>query len=150
MVYCFCEDQGFRLPVLLKHSSDHDCVTCSAIADVSRDGKNDIVIGTYGREVMVYEFKVPDLAAVHDYDPCYPTTIEPMWSRKFSFPIVNVTFLDLNGDGLEELAVISNKGLHVMQCGAKNIVEECIRKLGWLKRFRFKSLATGKVSADSV
>lgn len=41
--------QGFTNMVILPESDEFDCVTCTCIADVNWDGKNEIILGTYGQ-----------------------------------------------------------------------------------------------------
>ncbi|XP_039269006.2 KICSTOR complex protein kaptin-like [Styela clava] len=135
VVYCFCADQGFEIPVLLENSSEHDCVTCCQIADIDRDGVNDIIIGTYGQELLVYKFNEP---SSETYDPYEPVTLIPYWTRTFSYPIVNIMLQDLTGDGLSELIVISTKGLHILQCNSASAIKECKAKLLNLKRLKIK------------
>lgn len=42
---------------------------------------------------------------------------ELQWRRSFKSPLLSVTYLDLTGDGLRELAVLTLKGLHILQVG---------------------------------
>lgn len=42
-------NQGFTNMVTLPDSDDFDCVTCTCIADVDWDGRNEIILGTYGQ-----------------------------------------------------------------------------------------------------
>ena len=35
--------------VTLPDSDDFDCVTCTCIADVDWDGRNEVILGTYGQ-----------------------------------------------------------------------------------------------------
>lgn len=42
-------NQGFTNLVTLPDSDDFDCVTCTCIADVDWDGRNEIILGTYGQ-----------------------------------------------------------------------------------------------------
>lgn len=37
------------------------------------------------------------------------------WRRSFKSPLLSVIYLDLTGDGLRELAVLTLKGLHILQ-----------------------------------
>lgn len=37
------------------------------------------------------------------------------WRRSFKSPVLSVIYLDLTGDGLRELAVLTLKGLHILQ-----------------------------------
>ena len=38
-----------------------------------------------------------------------------VWRRSFKSPVLSITYLDLTGDGLKELAILTLKGLHIMQ-----------------------------------
>lgn len=37
------------------------------------------------------------------------------WTRSFKSPLLSIIYLDLTGDGLRELAVLTLKGLHILQ-----------------------------------
>lgn len=37
------------------------------------------------------------------------------WRRSFKSPLLSLIYLDLTGDGLRELAVLTLKGLHILQ-----------------------------------
>lgn len=37
------------------------------------------------------------------------------WRRSFKSPLLSIIYLDLTGDGLRELAVLTLKGLHILQ-----------------------------------
>ena len=41
--------QGLKNFFILPESEHYDAVLCSAIADVDMDGKNEILLGTYGQ-----------------------------------------------------------------------------------------------------
>jgi hypothetical protein len=38
-----------------------------------------------------------------------------LWRRSFSSPLLAMAHVDLTGDGLQELAVVSLKGVHILQ-----------------------------------
>jgi hypothetical protein len=38
-----------------------------------------------------------------------------MWSRSFNAPILAVNNLDLTGDGVEEIAIATTRGLQILQ-----------------------------------
>ena len=42
-------NEGFTNMVTLPDSDDFDCVTCTCIADVDWDGRNEVILGTYGQ-----------------------------------------------------------------------------------------------------
>lgn len=87
--------------VKLAGSEFSDCVLCSCIADVNMDGKNEILLGTYNQEVLVY------------------TLVDDTWElaerRLFDAPVHSISYLDLTGDGMKELAVLTQRGVHILQ-----------------------------------
>ena len=42
-------EKGFSDPIVLPDSDQYDSVLCTTVADVDFDGKNEILIGTYGQ-----------------------------------------------------------------------------------------------------
>jgi KICSTOR complex protein kaptin len=46
---------GLDFSRTLYRSDDFDVATCATIADVDFDGEKEIVIGTYGQELLVYK-----------------------------------------------------------------------------------------------
>ena len=42
--------------VTLPDSDDFDCVTCTCIADVDWDGRNEVILGTYGQVMKTVWF----------------------------------------------------------------------------------------------
>lgn len=49
------EHSGLKKYQLLPCSEQHDSVLCSHVMDVDWDGQQEILIGTYGREVLIYK-----------------------------------------------------------------------------------------------
>lgn len=50
------------------------------------------------------------------------------WRRSFKSPLLSVIYLDMTGDGLRELAVLTLKGLHILQVckGKLSIISSAI------------------------
>ena len=46
---------GLNSSRTLFRSDDFDCATCATLADVDFDGEKEIVIGTFGQELLVYK-----------------------------------------------------------------------------------------------
>ena len=41
-----------------------------------------------------------------------------LWSqRSYAFPLLQIDHADITGDGMEELVIVSLKGLHILQVG---------------------------------
>ena len=49
LIYRNIINEGFTSMVTLPDSDDFDCVTCTCIADVDWDGRNEVILGTYGQ-----------------------------------------------------------------------------------------------------
>ena len=85
------------------------------------------MVGTYGHELLVYK-QVED-----------GTDWELEWSRSMLAPVVGVRYVDMMGDGLRELVVITDRGVHVLQSQldwVKDVLLESLRKLAMLKNAR--------------
>ncbi|CAG8481604.1 219_t:CDS:10 [Racocetra persica] len=115
-------------PVYLKECSQYDSVLCSNIMDVDWDGKNEILVGTYGRELLVYK---------QDIDKHNVLTFKLIWQRSFSHPIYQIANLDLNQDSIEELTVATQHGIHILQPNlekAKTELFQVLKNLESLKK----------------
>ena len=115
---------GFIDQIILEKSDEYDAVTSCAIADIDFDGVNEIIIGTYGSKALAYSFDLKVEAK----------SLQPVWSRKFSAPIVKLKFLDLTGDGINEMVVVTTGGIHIMQSNLNMLLTLCKSKLGLDKK----------------
>ncbi|ORX45716.1 hypothetical protein DM01DRAFT_1410918 [Hesseltinella vesiculosa] len=88
---------------VLPQSSQFDSVLCSHVADVDWDGEREILIGTYGRQLIIYK----QVAGTQEYNI--------LWRRQFAYPLYRIMHLDLNCDGLDELLVMTMYGVHILQ-----------------------------------
>ncbi|XP_043854799.1 KICSTOR complex protein kaptin isoform X2 [Dromiciops gliroides] len=94
---------GLQDQLLLPGSDQFDSVLCGLVTDVDLDGKPEILLGTYGQELLCYKFCEAD------------GRFRLLWHRSFASPLLAMEHVDLTGDGLRELAVVSLKGLHILQ-----------------------------------
>lgn len=46
-----------------------------------------------------------------------------MWRRSFANPLFAIEYVDLTNDGMEEIAVASLSGLHVLQVSVNSSIE---------------------------
>lgn len=53
----------------------------------------------------------------YKFQPAGSGQFQLQWRRSFKSPLLSVIYLDLTGDGLRELAVLTLKGLHILQVG---------------------------------
>ncbi|KAJ3647450.1 hypothetical protein Zmor_019328 [Zophobas morio] len=82
---------------------DYTCVlTCCQIADVDFDGEQEILIGNSSEEIMVYK-----------RDPDKGWCLEEL--KMFASPIISMKYVDLLEDGINELVVLSLRGVHFLQ-----------------------------------
>jgi len=62
------------------------------------------------QELLCYKFQEqPDSGSSTD------RLFQMVWRRSFKSPVLSITYSDLTGDGLKELAILTLKGLHIMQ-----------------------------------
>jgi hypothetical protein len=87
--------------VILSGSESSDCVLCCCIADINMDGQNEILLGTYGQEVLIF-------ALIND--------IWELVTRKlFDAPVHFISYIDITNDGIKELIVLTQRGVHILQ-----------------------------------
>ena len=112
-VYINVAKKGLSDMILLEQSDQFDCVTCSRVKDIDCDGKTEIILGTYGQEMLVYKWQT-----LED-DPDHSITFQLFWRKEFSKPLLSIDCLDLMGDGMQELVVVSLTGVHILQHDVK-------------------------------
>jgi hypothetical protein len=52
-----------------------------------------------------------------------------LWEKAFPHSLQAMTYIDLTGDGLKELIVLTIKGLHVLQHDLQNAIDLCHKKV---------------------
>ncbi|XP_032680752.1 KICSTOR complex protein kaptin-like isoform X2 [Odontomachus brunneus] len=97
---------GMKQDVILSGTELSDCILCCCIADINMDGENEILLGTYNQEVLIY-------ALVND-------TWELTVRKLFDAPVHSISYMDITNDGLKELIVLTQRGVHILQ---HNIVD---------------------------
>ncbi|NWI45127.1 KPTN protein, partial [Picathartes gymnocephalus] len=99
--------RGLEEPLELPGSSGSDSVLCAKVTDVDFDGAAEILLGTYGQELLCYKYSRGNSGDFGEF--------RPLWARRFPSPLLALEPLDLTGDGLREIAVVCLGGLHVLQ-----------------------------------
>uniref|UniRef100_H3D247 Kaptin (actin binding protein) n=1 Tax=Tetraodon nigroviridis TaxID=99883 RepID=H3D247_TETNG len=107
VVYRDVQEKGLSRPLFLPESDQWDAVLCALVIDLDFDGQKEVLLGTYGQELLCYKFQV----AAGGQDGQF----QLQWRRSFKSPLLSVIYLDLTGDALRELAVLTLKGLHILQ-----------------------------------
>ncbi|CAG2176538.1 unnamed protein product, partial [Oppiella nova] len=108
---------GLNKRLVLPASKRCDATVTSCVADIDMDATNEIAIGTYGHELIVYKYDTES------------DSYELLWERLFAHPLQSIAYIDLTGDGLKELIVLTVKGLHVMQHHLENTVQLCHKRV---------------------
>ncbi|KAJ1523768.1 hypothetical protein ONE63_001601 [Megalurothrips usitatus] len=105
--------QGLANGKELPESAGGDAVLCGITGDTDLDGSVEILLGTYGRQLLVYKWDSSawDLQA----------------TRTLPHPVHSLHYLDVTGDGVRELLILTPKGLHVFQHHLEH-VEDRIEK----------------------
>ena len=78
-----------------------DIVMCSCIADINMDGQNEVVLGTYKHEILIFAL--------------LNNIYELIDKKLFDAPVYSVNYLDLAGDGVKVLVVLTQRSVHIMQ-----------------------------------
>lgn len=206
--------KGLKDPIFLPDSNKFDAILTGCILDIDFDGENEILIGTYGQEVLAYKLNVNTGTPKHqrinsqendidsggssspsksrhksgdldvsafarfdystsrrvksqenlsssmgsdaDYIPlsCSKETVisnsassvrsrqsisgvadsmetscHLLWQRSFPCPVMGINRLDIMGDGMEDLVIVTLKGLHILQPDLNEVAEVCLERL---------------------
>ncbi|CAI9733716.1 Hypothetical predicted protein [Octopus vulgaris] len=207
VVYKNVLNKEFSDQLLLPDSNKSDCVMCACAVDIDFDGQNELLLGTYGQELLAYKFQtiapqepaspidnfdelqtmnsrrkaysfsvsskkmykyttgdltstpktvykddssMPDNWNINSYSPevdiisdMFNTRpsfskgqpqagYQLLWHRSFASPVVAVEHADVMGDGMDDLIVLTLKGLHILQPNLTNVAEICFNKLNAL------------------
>ncbi|KAL3874054.1 hypothetical protein ACJMK2_037118 [Sinanodonta woodiana] len=198
IVYEHVLQHGLTHPIILPESNKFDAILCGSVTDIDFDGENEILIGTYGQELIAYKFSHSKTQHRRDEvnlstDSCenpwhcsnndktmdpqtfrrvrsqesFPVSLESdngrslmdskkelctslkelpknrqdvqaveegclLWQRSFAYPVIGITKLDIMGDGMENLVVVTLKGVHVLQPDLHEVAEVCLDRLKML------------------
>ncbi|KAH0631526.1 hypothetical protein JD844_005891 [Phrynosoma platyrhinos] len=119
VVYRNILQRGLEDQLILPLSDHYDSVICALVTDVDFDCEPEILLGTYGQELLCYKYRFSHGRAVgtakrHPFS--HPDgEFHLLWQRTFPSPLLSMEYVDLTCDGLCELAVVCLKGLHILQ-----------------------------------
>lgn len=94
---------GIGVELDLPCSDDYDIAACCTAADVDFDGTHEVLIGTYGQELLVYKFN-------HEL-----AKWQLLWTRAFNAPIMGIHHVDMTGDGVRELVLVTTRSIQILQ-----------------------------------
>ncbi|KAF6738547.1 Kaptin [Oryzias melastigma] len=120
VVYRDVQERGLSCSTCLSESDQWDAVLCALVIDLDFDGQKEVLLGTYGQELLCYKFQ--PTGSGHEQ-------FQLQWRRSFKSPLLSITYLDLTGDGLKELAVLTLKGLHILQHSLTSTAELLLVRL---------------------
>ncbi|XP_017787600.1 PREDICTED: kaptin-like [Habropoda laboriosa] len=109
-------NNGMGEDIMLNGSETSDCILCSCIADINMDGQNEILLGTYGQEVLIFCF-------IND-------TWELIIRKLFDAPVHSICYMDITNDGMKELIVLTQRGVHILQHNITDVKDK------WKKRYK--------------
>ncbi|KAM9441025.1 KICSTOR complex protein kaptin-like [Clarias gariepinus] len=121
VVYRDVERCGVGSPVCLAGSDQCDAMLCALLIDLDFDGQLEVLLGTYGQDLLCYKFQRPAGKAEGQF--------QLMWRRSFKSPVLSIIYLDLTGDGLKELAILTIKGLHILQHSLGSTADLVLQRL---------------------
>ncbi|XP_077596921.1 KICSTOR complex protein kaptin [Stigmatopora nigra] len=121
VVYRNVQDKGLSQSLFLAESDQWDAVLCALVIDLDFDGQKEVLLGTYGQELLCYKFQ----RATAGEDGHF----QLLWQRSFKSPLLSIIYLDLTGDGLRELAILTLKGLHILQHSLTSTADLVLKRL---------------------
>ncbi|XP_077361870.1 KICSTOR complex protein kaptin isoform X1 [Festucalex cinctus] len=121
VVYRNVHERGLSQSLCLADSDQWDAVLCALVIDLDFDGQKEVLLGTYGQELLCYKF--------HHGAAGEEQHFELLWRRSFKSPLLSIIYLDLTGDGLRELAVLTLKGLHILQHSLTSTADLVLERL---------------------
>ncbi|XP_064838091.1 KICSTOR complex protein kaptin isoform X1 [Oncorhynchus masou masou] len=121
VVYRDVQEYGVSCHACLSESDQCDAVLCALVTDLDFDGQKELLLGTYGQELLCYKFQQPMRGTEEQF--------QLLWRRSFKSPLLSIIYLDLTGDGLRELAILTLKGLHILQHSLTSTADLVLQRL---------------------
>jgi len=113
IVYYVDSSMGLDSGVQVEESNTFDAVT--ALCKLRRLDGPGFCCGTFGKRLLVYSVKEGRCRRV--------------WTREFRNPILQIRSFDITGDGLQDIAVLSSGGLHLLQVNYKLVVQKMLTRI---------------------
>eukprot|EP00948_MAST-09A_sp_MAST-9A-sp1_P002980 g2980.t1 len=101
------------------------CLT-GTVGDLTGSGQNDIILGTYSRHVLIYERQVDQQKSSSFFELTHVALL--------GSPIYGIYILDVDLDGINELIVVCQHGIHVFRPNGRILQDISQKVLRNLKR----------------
>lgn len=95
-----------------------DILLATFVADINFDGQNEILLGKYSKDFLAYQYD----AKAEEY-----VLVNRM---KFANPLHVIAYLDLTGNGIKELVIITTKGVTIHRHKFSDVVRILEEKVG--------------------
>lgn len=121
--------------IKLPESEKYNTLLCCTSMDVDFDGRNEILIGSYSQDLLVYKENIniedndEDEGEEDDKNESAldkSNYFEMIWQREFAFPLYDIYVGDFNMDGLLELVIITMFGIHILQYNLEKAKKRCL------------------------
>lgn len=112
ILYLDVDKTGLDNGQLVEDSEKYDVVT--SICPIKRLDGYGFCIGTFGKMLLTYKIEGHECIK--------------KWQREFRTPVLQIRSFDLTGDGLQDIAVISGGGLHLLQLNYRLVTQHILHK----------------------
>ena len=111
---------GFTIGSALTDSSKYDSVLSTCVTDLDGDGRNEIIIGTYGHMLLVYKQNAssPDTG-----------DFQLVFQHRMAQPIYALFCCDIVGDGLPRLLAVTFSAVVIFQHELAKAADRCTERL---------------------
>jgi len=110
--------------IKLPDSDKYNTLLCCTSMDVDFDGRNEILIGSYSQDLLVYKENInledeeeeeeeKNEEEINESLVNKSNCFEMIWQREFAFPVYDIYVGDFNMDGLLELVFIHSNMLMI-------------------------------------
>lgn len=119
-VYYDVDVHGLSAPLALPGCDAYDSVLCVAVSDVTLNGFNDVVVGTFGGQLMVYSFEVGGRLP----------TLRCVWQRRMDHAVTSVVMADVDADGVKEVVATTTFATTIFKVSPEAIAAAAAEALG--------------------
>ena len=116
-VFYDIETEGLSKYKTLPQSDEFDVATTCTLADIDFDGQNEVLIGTFGEQFMVFK---------EDQETRKWSMI---FIRSLNDPIHKIYHIDLTGDGIKDVFLVTLKSVIILQHDYDKVAELLEKRL---------------------